>query len=223
MTAIQIVNKLKIQEILDKSFEDFNIFCDERHNIYVNQFYDEGLTYSFHTNVVLLQGMKFLHLISDAIDKFIVKCGLKGHDLIEDGRMTFNDVKTTIFNILIKNELNIYLSKEDITKIATDIAEIVFQCTDLRGRNRNERKPIEYYNELVQNKLAVFVKISDIIGNVKYGFLTNSDKVVMYKKEWHTKVRQVLHTNTQKHIFFVENGSIYQEMFEYLDKIFELV
>jgi len=214
---------MTIQEILDKSFDDFKAFCDERHNIYVNQFYDKGLTYSFHTDVVLLQGLKFLHLIPNTMDKFVVKCGLKGHDLIEDGRMTFNDIKTIIIGILTKNGLHNHLKVEEIEKIGIDIAEIVFQCTDYRGRNRHERKPIEYYNELVQNKLAVFVKMCDIIGNTKYGFLTNSNKASMYKKEWHTKVRKLLHTGTQKLIFPADDGSIYQEMFEYLDAIFELV
>ena len=214
---------MTIQEILDKSFDDFKAFCDERHNIYVNQFYDKGLTYSFHTDVVLLQGLKFIHLITNTMDKFVVKCGLKGHDLIEDGRMTFNDIKTIIIGILTKNGLHNHLKVEEIEKIGIDIAEIVFQCTDYRGRNRHERKPIEYYNELVQNKLAVFVKVCDIIGNTKYGFLTNSNKASMYKKEWHTKVRKLLHTGTQKMLFHYDNGSIYQEMFEYLDAIFELV
>lgn len=209
--------------IFEKSFEDFKDLCDERHNIYVNQFYDKGLTYSFHTDVVLLQGLKFLHLITNEIDKFVVKCGLKGHDLIEDGRMTFNDIKTIIIDILIKNDVASYLSLDEINKIGVDVAEIVFQCTDYRGRNRHERKPIEYYNELVQNKLAVFVKISDIIGNSKYGFLTNSNKANMYKTEWHSKVRNLLHRGTQKLLFHTDNGSIYQEMFVYLDAIFELV
>ena len=214
---------MTIQEILDKSFDDFVTHCDERHNIYVNQFYDKGLTYSFHTDVVLLQGLKFLHLIPNTMDKFKSKCGLKGHDLIEDGRMTFNDIKTIIVDILTKNGLHNHINYEEIEKIGIDIAEIVFQCTDLRGRNRDERKPIEYYNELVQNKLAVFVKICDIIGNTKYGFLTNNNKANGYKKEWHTKVRKLLHTGTQKLIFTADDGSIYQEMFDYLDAIFELV
>jgi len=214
---------MTIQEIFDKSFDEFKSFCDERHNIYVNQFYDKGLTYSFHTDVVLLQGLKFLHLIPDLVDKFIVKCGLKGHDLMEDGRMTFNDIKTVIIGILIKNGLDNHIKYEEVEKIGISVAEIVYQCTDYRGRNRHERKPIEYYNELVQNKLAVFVKICDIIGNTKYGFLTNSDKASMYKKEWHTKVRKLLHTGTQKMLFYYEDGSIYQELFVYLDAIFELV
>ena len=213
---------MTIQDILDKSFEDFKNFCDNRHNIYVNQFYDEGITYSFHTNVVLLQGEKFLHLITDNINKFIVKCGLKGHDLIEDARLSYNDIKESLKKILIKNGILEFYHKDEVEKICVDIAEIVFQCSDFRGMSREERKPIQYYNELSQNKLAIFVKISDIIGNVKYGLLTNSSKLENYKKEWHTKVRKILHTGTQKHIFFTDNGSIYQEMFEYLDKILEL-
>ena len=126
---------MTIQEILDKSFEDFKAFCDERHNIYVNQFYDKGLTYSFHTDVVLLQGLKFLHLITGDVDKFIVKCGLKGHDLIEDGRMSYNDIKKVIDSILIKNGLyNEKLSLDEIANnpfldIPKKVAEVVFLTT----------------------------------------------------------------------------------------------
>jgi hypothetical protein len=214
---------MTIQEIFDESFDEFKAFCDERHNIYVNQFYDKGLTYSFHTDVVLIQGIKFLHLIPNLVDKFMAKCGLKGHDLMEDGRMTFNDIKTSIIDILVKNGLDNHIKYEEVEKIGIGVAEIVYQCTDYRGRNRHERKPIEYYNELVQNKLAVFVKICDIIGNTKYGFLTNSDKASMYKKEWQTKVRKLLHKGTQKFVFITDDGSIYQEMIDYLDAIFELV
>lgn len=213
---------MTIQDILDKSFEDFKNFCDNRHNIYVNQFYDEGITYSFHTNVVLLQGEKFLHLITDNINKFIVKCGLKGHDLIEDARLSYNDIKESLKKILIKNGILEFYHKDEVEKICVDIAEIVFLCTDYTGRNRKERKPNKLYEDLSKNKLATFVKICDIIGNIKYGLLTNSDKFAMYKKEWHTKVRKILHTGTQTHIFITDKGSIYQEMFEYLDKILEL-
>ena len=221
---------MTIQEIFDKSFDEFKSFCDERHNIYVNQFYDKGLTYSFHTDVVLLQGLKFLHLIPDLVDKFIVKCGLKGHDLMEDGRMSYNDIKKVINNILIKNGL--YKEEMSLDEIANNpyldipkrIAEIIFLATDEKGRDRDERKPISLYNELVADKLAVFVKVSDIIGNVKYGLLTNNPKAkTVYKKEWEEKQRSIIHKGTQKLIFPVDNGSIYQEMIDYLDAIFELV
>ena len=221
---------MTIQEILDKSFEDFKAFCDERHNIYVNQFYDKGLTYSFHTDVVLLQGLKFLHLITGDVDKFIVKCGLKGHDLIEDGRMSYNDIKKVIDSILIKNGLyNEKLSLDEIANnpfldIPKKVAEVVFLTTDEKGRDRDERKPISLYNELVEDKLAVFVKISDIIGNVKFGLLTNNPKAkTVYKKEWQEKQKAIIHKGTQKLIFPADNGSIYQEMLDYLDAIFELV
>lgn len=220
---------MTIQEIFDKSFDEFKAFCDERHNVVVNQKYDNNLPYSFHTDIVLLQGLKFLHLIPDSVDKFVVKCGLKGHDLIEDARLSYNDIKKVLNDILTKNGLyGEELSFDEISSnpylgIPKKVAEVIFKCTDYQGRTREERKPNGYYNELVKDKLAVFVKISDIIGNTKYSLLKNTPMFGMYKKEWHTKVRKLLHTGTQKLIFPADDGSIYQELFDYLDGIFELV
>jgi len=116
----------ELKNFFDRCFLEFKAFCDERHNIYVNQFYDKGITYSFHTDIVLLQGEKFLYLINIELDKFIVKCGLKGHDLIEDARLSYNDIKNVIIDIFNKNNSKEFFTDEEIKKIATDIAEIVF-------------------------------------------------------------------------------------------------
>jgi hypothetical protein len=44
----------------------------------------------------------------------------------------------------------------------------------------------------------------------------------MYKKEWQSKVRKLLHTGSQKCLFNYPDGSVFQPMFDYLDKIYDL-
>ena len=222
------MDDITLKNILDKCFEDFRLFCDNRHDEVVNQKYDKILPYSVHTDIVLSQGEKFLYLITDLVDKFITRCGLKGHDLIEDTRLTFNDIKEVLDKILVKNGLysdNMTLdeiAENDYIDIPKQIAEVIYLCTDYKGRTRGERKPIEYYKELIENKIAVFVKISDIIGNTKYSFLKNTPMFAMYKKEWQSKVRNLLHTGSQKCLFNYPDGSVFQPMFDYLDKIYDL-
>ena len=167
------------------------------HNIEVNQKYDKILPYSFHLEMVYNQGKKFKDIanlirkdgdIEDYLPYSIV-VGLYGHDSIEDARLTYNDIKE---------------------KFGQESAEIVYLCTENKGRNRSERKDDSFYNELKTNKLAVFVKLCDLIANVKYSLLTNSTMFDKYKSEYTYKIKP--------HLFTQE----FKPMFDYLDKIFEI-
>ena len=55
-----------------------------------------------------------------------------------------------------------------------EVAEVIYLCTDDKGRNRKERKSERYYNGLEENEIALFVKLCDIISNVKYSILTSN-------------------------------------------------
>ena len=165
-------------------------FCD-LHDIGVNQRYDKILPYSFHLKMVNAQGEKFKKLVWETSGylPYSVQVGLFAHDSIEDARLTYNDIKE---------------------KFGQEAAEIVYLCTENKGRNRNERKDDSFYNELKTNKLAVFVKLCDLIANVKYSLLTNSTMFDKYKSEYLYKIKP--------HLFTQE----FKPMFDYLDKIFEI-
>jgi len=170
-------------------------FVFHQHDVVCNQKYNKTLPYSFHLDCVLKQGEKFHHLIVDKsssalVSNFTIKntifIGCLGHDLIKDARMTYNDVKELW---------------------GEEIAEIIYLCTEERGKNRTERHSIEWYNTLTNNKLATFVKLCDVIANVKFSLLTNSSMYNKYQKEF------------AAHKFYYEKQKDLKPMVDYLEKL----
>lgn len=167
-----------------KTFIDF---CKYQHDIECNQKYDGNLPYSFHLNLVAKQVEKFKHLLSD-IDQDAVICGAWGHDLIEDARITYNDIKNK--NILYREGIKGgFLSHK--------VADIIYACTELRGKNRSERHGAEYIQGLKDCRLGLFVKLCDIAANIGYGLLTNSGMYDKYKIEF-PKLKEQLYTEEFK-------------------------
>lgn len=137
-------------------------FIIEKHKS-VNQKYD-GHDYSLHLKAVAAQARKWANVVQlDAPDKSIVELAAWGHDLIEDTRMTYNDVVDII------GQLG---------------AEIVFACTESTGRSRAERHDDVFFARLTANPLGVFVKLCDLIANTLYGKLTVSSMAKVYEREW---------------------------------------
>jgi len=174
------------------NYLDFKEFTYNQHDVVCNQKYGKIHPYSFHLECVYNQAglWKNKYIPMDQEIYNAVMCGLWGHDLIEDARITFNDIKE------LTDELT---------------AQIIFGCTESTGRNRAERHDDAFFARLISNKYSVFVKLCDIMANVKYSMLTNSSMYSKYKKEWsHFK---------QKTNDFI---CIYPEMYDHLDKLFEL-
>lgn len=194
--------------------EKFKQLIYDQHDIVCNQKYADILPYSFHLKCVEAQGEEFLHLITeDEFEYFkqrhvfnpnnshshgvlyvdIVRFALCGHDIIEDGRFTYNDVKELA-------------SKLGNTVAGKMVADIVYAVTDEKGKTRAERKSDKYYKELSENKLAVFVKLADISANTLFSKLTGSSMYAKYKSEF-------AHF---KEMCYVEE---YKEFFDYLENI----
>jgi (p)ppGpp synthase/HD superfamily hydrolase len=167
---------------------DVRVFFFNLHDKEVNQKYNKTLPYSFHLEMVYIQGVKFKHLIGNVDMWDCVVIGLFGHDAIEDARLTYNDLKE---------------------RFGKESAEIIYLCTEEKGRFRSERHSEKYFSELSQNNMAVFVKLCDLIANVRFSFLSNSTMFDKYKNEY-PKV---------KHYLYKEE---YKEMFDYLEKIFNI-
>lgn len=162
----------------------------DRHNNYCNQKYGDNLPYSFHLKCVINQGRKFEHLVKYDWDDFIYPA-LLTHDVIEDCRMTYNDLA----DILKRYK---YESYEGITNI-------VYCLTDEKGKNRAERKNEKYYKELKANPLAVFVKLADISANTLYSKLTGSSMYEKYKKEFPAFREKVYLEEFEEFFNYVEN------------------
>jgi len=177
-----------------------------QHDVTCNQKYAGIHPYSFHLECVLNQGKKFLHLVPNDLignkdNRFsktetthnVVEFALISHDLSEDARATYNDV------VEVSGD---YLGNSLASKM---VADIVYCVTDEKGKNRAERKNEKYYTELSQNKLAVFVKLSDIAANTLYSKLTGSSMYQKYKSEFaHFKLRTFL-TEYEEFFDYVEN------------------
>jgi (p)ppGpp synthase/HD superfamily hydrolase len=173
-----------------KNIRDIRDYFVELHDNRCNQKYDNNLPYSFHLDLVYKQAEKFEKFIpSDDPYYTAVLVGVYGHDSIEDARVTYNDIRNIFGEIA---------------------AEIIYLCTENKGRNRSERKSDSWYDELKTNDLAVFVKLCDIIANVKYSLLTNSSMFDKYREEYFIKVKPHLYTEE------------YSEMFEYLESLFTI-
>jgi (p)ppGpp synthase/HD superfamily hydrolase len=93
-------------------------------------------------------------------------------------------------------------------KYGYEVAEVVFACTELRGRNRTERHNQEYFDGLKANKSATFVKLCDIIANMEQGKLKGSNMLKKYIKEY-PHVKEQLYVEKFKPMFdYIENNFI---------------
>lgn len=87
---------------------------------------------------------------------------LGGHDLIEDTRVSYNDVKD---------------------HLGQEAADIIYAVSNEKGKTRKERANTTYYKGIRETPGATFVKLCDRIANVQYSKMTGSRMFEMYKKE----------------------------------------
>lgn len=169
------------------------VYFTHLHDVECNQKYSKTLPYSFHLGKTYKQGVKFKHLIykncpSSAQDWANVITGLWGHDSLEGDFVTYNDLKALYGEVA---------------------AEIIYRCTDERGRTRLDRHSDKQLQELAEHRLAVFVKLCDLIANVKFGLLDNSSMFHRYKGEY---------PRLKGWIYREE----FKEMFDYLEQLFSI-
>jgi (p)ppGpp synthase/HD superfamily hydrolase len=161
-------------------------FAFNAHNS-TNQLYN-GHPYSFHLDMAVATGEKFIHLIPLKYQDNVI-AGIYCHDLIEDTTINYSDiVKTT-------NKM---------------VAELVYACTNEKGRNRKERANDKYYEGIRNTKYATFVKLCDRIANVSYSVETNK-MLALYKKEY----------EHFKKMLYIEGE--YEEMWNKLDELLQTI
>ncbi len=171
---MEIMNTSKATGLNLQKFIEFVI---HQHDVECNQKYDKIYPYTLHLKSVAAQCEFYIDLVKPFLktdiqtidgkyisitNESVIAAGW-GHDLIEDARVTYNDVvaKSNIF-----------------------VADMIFACTELRGKNRNERHGPEYIEGLKNNKLGLYVKLCDIIANVLFSMSHNSGMYKKYKKEF---------------------------------------
>ena len=144
----------------------------DRHDIECNQKYSKIYPYSLHLKAVVAQAHIYKNLIQEEFHN-IVYIAAAGHDLIEDARLTYNDVGQAY---------------------GWKVADLIYACTELRGHNRPERHGEEFFMTLRGLRLAIFVKLCDIMANALFSRLTNSSMFDKYRKEF-PKLYKELHKN----------------------------
>lgn len=180
-------------------------WCIDKHKD-TNHYYDTYLPYEFHLRMVANVAKDFRHLLDgkteyyskeDIINPTIqvseeTACmrAVWGHDLIEDTRSSYNDVKE---------------------HLGQETADIIYAVSNEKGKNRKERANDKYYEGIRNTRGAVFVKLCDRIANVQYSKMTKSRMFEMYKTEnawFETKLGR--YTSYQS----------YEPMFKYLENLF---
>jgi len=125
-----------------------------------NHLYD-GKPYRTHLDLVVIAMEQFSHLIP-VEDREAVEAACWVHDVIEDCRQTYNDVKDVC---------------------GEQVAEIAYALTNEKGKTRKERANDKYYNGIMEVKYAPFVKFCDRIANTQYSKERGSRMFEMYCKE----------------------------------------
>ena len=122
----------------------------------------DGFDYSVHLLMVAQVAKEYKHLLSSPKIMETAMCACWLHDVIEDCRVTYNDL---------------------LKKFDEEIADCVFALTQNKGRNRKERLNAGYYFDIFGNEAARFVKICDRIANATYSKETKSRMLDVYRKE----------------------------------------
>lgn len=141
--------------LIDKARE-YAIRCHRE----TNHLYD-GQPYEVHLEMVYKYALKH----SSHLDKDLREAVLAGawvHDVIEDCRQTYNDVKQAT------NE---------------QVAELAYALTNEKGKNRRERANDKYYQEMHLVPGATLLKACDRLANLSWSIKTGSRMLEMYRRE----------------------------------------
>lgn len=126
----------------------------------VNHKYDD-MDYGFHLAMVVGYAKRFIHLVPEP-DRQTVLAACWAHDVIEDTRQTYNDVKK---------------------ELGEDVAEIVYALTNEKGKTRKERANEKYYEGIHLTPNATFVKVCDRLANIDYSLHNNQSMAKVYQRE----------------------------------------
>ena len=176
--------------------------------------YDTYLPYEFHLRMVANIGLQYSDLLDadkeyytgELIVNPIQQISLRsacmiacwGHDLIEDCRVSYNDVKDAL---------------------GQEAADIIYAVSNEKGKTRKERANDKYYEGIRNTPGAVFVKMCDRIANVQYSKMTGSRMFEMYKKENQSFVRSLGLIGGDA-ITVEYPGHEYYKMYKCLDNLF---
>jgi (p)ppGpp synthase/HD superfamily hydrolase len=167
------INTLDILKLADNpDFEDRmisiirNLHSDERtviafkkaSNIHTNTNHRYGeYPYSVHLALVGYVGLS----MNNSLPTYVYE-SLFTHDVIEDCRLSYNDVSRMF---------------------GTEVAEITYALTNEKGKTRSERASDVYYSDMLSVEYAPYVKMCDRIANMEYSRYYTHDMFDKYLNE----------------------------------------
>lgn len=177
-----------------------------------NHLYDGYLPYKFHLTMVAGNANRYMELMvpknefpegdwgnreRNAI-RHIIYSSCWCHDLIEDARINYAELRETIKIFAINSG-----GFSDEEKVAAQVADIVFAVSNEKGKNRHERESDKYFQGIRDTECATFVKLCDRMANIEYSKMTawkSKGKLEMYRKE-HARFKEQLYAEKYHHIF----------------------
>lgn len=149
----------------------FRVWAIDQHRN-TNHLYDKIVPYEYHLHMVAREVVR--HMLVAGIQPVghneVLVNAAYGHDLIEDCRITYNDLLEA--------------------GAGHEVAEIIYALTDDKGKNRAERGNEGHYARLVQVPGAAFVKFCDRIANVRYSKFAESSMFEKYRREHSSFIRK---------------------------------
>lgn len=144
----------------------------------VNQNYGD-FPYSVHLTETANNILKYLQPYASSEEKIVLISASYCHDLIEDTRTTYNDLAYDLAMIKLRTNIS-----DDYEFNVNTIADIVFDLTNEKGKNRAERENDKYFESIANNNLSKIVKLSDRLANIEHSMLFyNLDKMTCYYNE----------------------------------------
>lgn len=128
---------------------------------HMHKTYGEDIPYAVHIILVVSIIQKYLNLLPPEERETAIISGWL-HDVCEDSGISYNEIKK-IFGF--------------------KVAEVVGCVTNEWGRTRDE-KAEKTYPKTASNRLAVFVKLADRLGNTQYSKMNGSGMFERYTKEF---------------------------------------
>ena len=137
-----------------KTLSEIKEWAIQQHADTNHTYGEENHPYSYHLENVYWTALSFNESIP-SVFKEVVYDACWCHDLIEDARVTYNDIVAATGSEML--------------------ADIVYALTNEKGKNRAERAGDKYYEGIRNTPFASFVKLCDRIANVSYSKSQGTD------------------------------------------------
>lgn len=164
---------LKKSEPRQGSHDDFSDIANYASRLHRHQDYD-GHPYSYHLSRVADIAKKYWDYYGEdpkLHEALWMAAWL--HDSIED-------VPSYTYNDVLKYSMDFFRGDKLYGEM---VANIVYACTNEKGKNRKERAGEKYYQGIRDTGYAPFIKACDRLANMQYAFSIRSSMATAYRKE----------------------------------------